>query len=123
MVFTTSPRKVSTLGLICARASQRTMASSSTPQPRPKALVQVMLMEASSLGFRLVVNGSQVKNFHLAIAIGSDHDRAVSHFLIQQGAADWRTGRNLARGYIRLFAGHQLVLDLRILGAVIDPHR
>src|SRR6478735_10816036 len=42
MVFTTRPRKVSTLGLIRARASQRTIASSSTPQPRPKALVQVM---------------------------------------------------------------------------------
>src|SRR6266853_4953176 len=43
MVFTTKPRNVSTLGLIRAKASQRTMASSRTPQARPKALVQVLL--------------------------------------------------------------------------------
>src|SRR5258708_36850616 len=38
-VFTTSPIKVSTLGLMRDSASQRTMVSSSTPQARPKALV------------------------------------------------------------------------------------
>src|SRR3979411_1064317 len=38
-VFTTSPMKVSTLGLIRDSASQRTMVSRSTPQARPKALV------------------------------------------------------------------------------------
>src|SRR3979411_3189493 len=38
-VFTTSPMKVSTLGLMRDSANQRTMVSSSTPQARPKALV------------------------------------------------------------------------------------
>src|SRR5258708_17132090 len=38
-VFTTSPIKVSTLGLMRDNASQRTMVSRSTPQARPKALV------------------------------------------------------------------------------------
>src|ERR1039458_1012108 len=42
-VFTTSPMKVSTLGLMRDSASQRTMVSSSTPQARPKALVHDML--------------------------------------------------------------------------------
>src|SRR5271157_510203 len=40
-VFTTSPMNVSTLGLIRDSASQRTMVSSSIPQARPKALVQL----------------------------------------------------------------------------------
>src|ERR1700691_6164350 len=40
-VFTTSPMNVSTLGLMRDSASQRTMVSSSTPQARPKALVQL----------------------------------------------------------------------------------
>src|SRR5579863_2360970 len=40
-VLTTSPMKVSTLGLMRDRASQRTMVLSSTPQARPKALVQL----------------------------------------------------------------------------------
>src|SRR5579864_3509172 len=43
-VLTTSPMKVRTLGLMRDRASQRTMVSSSTPQARPKALVQEVLM-------------------------------------------------------------------------------
>src|ERR1700716_3344217 len=38
-VLTTSPMKVSTLGLMRDSASQRTMVSRSTPQARPKALV------------------------------------------------------------------------------------
>src|ERR1700716_1842703 len=38
-VFTTSPMKVSTLGLMRDSASQRTIVSRSTPQARPKALV------------------------------------------------------------------------------------
>src|SRR5258708_3565073 len=99
MVLTTSPRNVRTLGLMRARASHRTMASSSTPQARPKALVQVVLIEspslgprrsASSLGFRLVVDRGQVQNLHLAVAVGRDHDRAVSHLLVEQGASDRR---------------------------------
>src|SRR5579863_3522382 len=40
-VLTTSPMNVSTLGLMRDRASQRTMVLSSTPQARPKALVQL----------------------------------------------------------------------------------
>src|SRR5579863_1079825 len=39
-VLTTSPMKVSTLGLIRDSASQRTIVLSRTPQARPKALVQ-----------------------------------------------------------------------------------
>src|SRR3982074_1719250 len=38
-VLTTSPMKVSTLGLMRDSASHRTMVSRSTPQARPKALV------------------------------------------------------------------------------------
>src|SRR5450755_54560 len=135
MVFTTRPRKVSTLGLIRARASQRTMASSSTPQARPKALVQVALIDfssrpsselssqVSSLGFRLVVDGSEVQNFHIAVALRGDDDRAVSDFLVEQGASNRRTGRYFSGGYVRLFAVHQLVLDFRVLRIVIDPNR
>src|SRR5579864_9268714 len=43
-VLTTSPMKVRTLGLMRESASQRTMVSSSTPQARPKALVQEALI-------------------------------------------------------------------------------
>src|SRR5258708_1962527 len=39
-VFTTSPMKVRTLGLMRESASQRTMVLRRTPQARPKALVQ-----------------------------------------------------------------------------------
>src|ERR1700727_1364566 len=39
-VLTTSPMKVSTLGLMRDSASKRTIALRSTPQARPKALVQ-----------------------------------------------------------------------------------
>src|SRR5580693_9658559 len=44
-VLTTNPMKVSTLGLMRERASQRTMVSSRTPQARPKALVQLCQWE------------------------------------------------------------------------------
>src|SRR6185369_7425120 len=98
MVFTSRPRKVSTLGLIRARASQRTIASSSTPQPRPKALVQVMQPRHATLscgwsfGFGLLVDGGQAQYFHLAITVGRNHDRAVSHLFVQQGAPNGRAG-------------------------------
>src|ERR1700736_3662403 len=42
IMFTTRPMKVRTFGLTRARASRWTMASSRTPQARPKALVQVL---------------------------------------------------------------------------------
>src|ERR1700741_1021923 len=48
-VFTTSPMKVRTLGLMRESASQRTMVSSRTPQARPKALVQEALMDAPKM--------------------------------------------------------------------------
>src|SRR5581483_2971421 len=44
-VFTTSPMKVRTLGLMRESASQRTMVSRRTPQARPKAEVQEWLLE------------------------------------------------------------------------------
>src|SRR6266567_6226396 len=51
--LTTSPMKVSTLGLILVSASQRTMVRSKTAQARPKALVQVM-MGIESLNHRIL---------------------------------------------------------------------
>src|SRR6266700_7947201 len=46
--LTTSPMKVSTLGLIFVRASQRTIVLSRTAHALPKALVQVIRIESLS---------------------------------------------------------------------------
>src|SRR5215469_1425453 len=120
-VFTTSPMKVRTLGLMRERASQRTMVSSRTPQARPKAEVQDGLMaqasmyqepalkarglpttpaltvQASCRGLfrfvvRRVVNRDQAQDFQFALAVGGDHHRLISHFLVEQRTADGARG-------------------------------
>src|ERR1700690_541210 len=48
-VLTSNPMKGRTLGLMGERASQRTMVSSRTPQARPKALVQLAVIEGPLL--------------------------------------------------------------------------
>src|ERR1700689_2743073 len=120
-VLTTSPIKVRTLGLMRESASQRTMVSSRTPQARPKALVQDGAILRASL-FRLVgdfvVNGAEAEDFQFALAIGGDYDDFVPYLHIEERAADRRRGRNMSRGHVGLFAGHQLVLHLFVLGAV-----
>src|SRR6478672_10132145 len=106
MVLTTRPRKVSTLGLIRDRASQRTMRSSKTPQPRPKALVQVI--GAPSFGGSLVVNRGQGQNIHFTVAIRGDNRGRVADFLIQQCPAYGRSGRDFSRFGVGFLAGYQL---------------
>src|SRR5438445_8087372 len=146
--LTTSPMKVSTLGLILVSASHRTIVRSSTAQARPKALVQVIRIESlnhrgdrslknqrevsmiqspddsmiqfSSLCRGLVVNRSKAQYFQLAIAVRSHDHSAVADFFVQQGPANRRSGRNFAGRHIRLFAGHDVVHDFLILGAVVN---
>ena len=69
------------------------------------------------------MDGDQTQNFQLALAVGRDHGGLVADFLVEQGAANGRSGRDLARAYVGLFAGHQLVFDFFILGAVVDLDR
>src|SRR5436189_4502615 len=137
--LTTSPMKVSTLGLIFVRASQRTIVLSRTAHALPKALVQVIRIESlnhrgieslknqrevsmirspddsmiqfPSLCCGLVVDSSKAQYFQLAIAVRSHDHSAVADFFIQQGPANRRSGRNFAGCHIRLFAGHDVVLD------------
>src|SRR5690349_2672891 len=99
-MLTTSPRNVRTLGFTRASASQRTMASSSTPQTRPKTLVHVRLvtvrfatvllaplMSRVSTRYAVVVDRAQLQNFHLAFAVRRHHGRRIAHFLVQQSPA------------------------------------
>src|SRR3989442_981119 len=67
---------------------------------------------------RLVVNGDQAQDFQLALAVRRDDYGFVPDFLVEQRAADGRGGGNLAGGHVGLFAGHQLVFHLFILGVV-----
>src|SRR5271166_6715601 len=107
-MLTTRPRKVSTFGLTRVRASQRTMASSKTPQARPKALVQVrgpvlgpVLLVAAGLELilvpsccvrqsrplarcRFVVNCAQAQDLHFTFPVGCDYDGCLAHFLVEQ---------------------------------------
>ena len=66
------------------------------------------------------MNGTQLQNFHFALAVRRNHDRSVAYFLVEQGAANRRTGRNFARREIGFFAGDQLVLDLFVLVVVVN---
>src|SRR5437660_8489595 len=122
--------KVSTLGLILVSASQRTIVRSNTAQARPKALVQVMCLSGSDtlvrpVSFRRgpVVDGAQAQDFQFALAIWRNYIRGISNLLIQQRATDRRGGRNFAGSHVRLLAGHNVVLDLLILGTVVNLYR
>src|SRR5271165_952620 len=106
---------VRTLGLICARASTRTMASNRTPQARPTPLVQLISPSsflAGSLRFRFraelgeVVDGRELEDFHFAISVGRDDRGAVAHFFVEEGAADRRVGGNFSFRNVGFFGGH-----------------
>ncbi len=67
-----------------------------------------------------VVDGAEFQDFEFALAVGSYYRCLVPYLLIKEGASDGAGGRNLSCGYVRFFAGHQLVFDLFPLGVVVD---
>src|SRR6202011_4202803 len=75
-VFTTSPMKVSTLGLMRERASQRTMVASSTPQARPKALVHDLADDPLTDG---VVDDAAIRLWPRHLPFGSVRFRPTQH--------------------------------------------
>src|SRR5579859_4154776 len=110
----TSPTKVSTLGEMRVSAKPLTMACKMTPQPRPKALVQVKsagLLEAQVQRFRgwfglsgespklvllllrpafggFIVNGGELQDFQFALAVRGHGGGHVADLLADQRAAD-----------------------------------
>src|SRR6266567_4236087 len=70
-----------------------------------------------------IVNGAQAQDFQFALAVWRNYIRGISNLLIQQGATDRRGGRNFAGSHVRLLAGHDVVLDLLILGTVVNLYR
>src|ERR1035437_6153340 len=96
----TRPMKVSTLGEMRVSARPCTMWLRSQPQARPKALVQViwfslLLLAVVGGGFialvglgGFIVDGGELEDFKLALAVGSDDGGHVAHALAHQAAAD-----------------------------------
>src|ERR1700691_3591655 len=107
-VLINRPRKVSTLGEMRVSASPSTMYWRMTPQPLPKALVQVM-SRSQSRSWRLVVNRRQLENLQLALAVRSHNGRNVSALFAHQSPADRRCGGDQALVHIGFFAGDQFV--------------
>src|ERR1700722_18466069 len=121
-VLISRPRKVSTLGEMRVSASPSTMYWRMTPQPLPKALVQVMSTSLSR-SWRLVVNGGELENLQLTLAVRSHNRRNISDLLAYQTTADGRSGGDQALIHVRFFAGDQLVSDLFVFGDVEDHYR
>src|SRR5580698_1172446 len=96
------PTKVSTLGEI--RVSERpcTMRSSSQPQARPKALVHVHAEVVATLFPYFVVNGDQLQNLQLTLAIGGHHRRGIAHLFPDQPTPDRRSRRDQPLRHIGL---------------------
>ena len=88
MMLTTSPMKRQHVGI---DARQRQPAHNGIEQHAAGPPEGAGPGHAAIHGLRLVVDGGQAQNFHFALAVGRDHDGGVSDFLVQQGAADWRT--------------------------------
>src|SRR6267378_6779765 len=91
-----------------------------TMRPSGFGLAISRSVQSGSAPLRIVVNGTEGQNLHLPFAIGSDKDGGFSDFLVEQGTADGRRGRNPPGGDVGLLAGHQLVFDFLILGIVED---
>ncbi len=85
-----------------------------TPQPLPKAAVQV------SRGHCLVVNRRELENLEFAPAVGGHNGGDVANLLADQAAADGRCGGDQALVHIGFLAGDQLIGDLFILGGIED---
>src|SRR5271165_3930447 len=118
-VLITRPRKVSTLGEMRVSASPSTMRCRINPQPLPKALVQVML--GSTLGsWRLVVDGGELENLQLPLAVGGHNGRNIPHLLADQSPADGRSCGDEALVHVGFLAGDQLIGNLFVLGRVED---
>src|SRR5450755_3883902 len=91
------PMKVRTLGEMRVSARPFTIACSSTPQPRPKALVQVIRATAS---LRSVVNGSELEDLEFAFAVGCHDGDGVANLRANQTASYGRGGRDEALVHI-----------------------
>src|SRR4051794_4050277 len=95
----TSPMKVSALGEIRVSARPCTIRSSSQPQARPKALVQVILASlllCAGPGLfyvfaRFIVDGGQFQNFQFAFTVGRDNCGHVANFPADNTASDRRS--------------------------------
>ena len=141
----TSPMKVRTLGEILR---QREAVDDLLQQPAaalPNALVQVIACvvrafvclvpgrrvdaawylrhRAGKVPGYLVVDGGQLQDLELALAVGGDDGGGVADLLAEQRAADGRGGGDEALGDVGLFAGDELVGDLLVLAGVEDDDR
>src|ERR1035438_815613 len=124
-VLTTNPIRVRTFGLMWERASRRTMASSRTPQARPTPFVQLICLCHSfrsrfGAEFSEVVDGRELEDFHFTVSIGSHDHGGIANFLVEKGAPDGRVCRDFSVGDVGFFGGHDVILDLRFFGAVVD---
>src|SRR6202521_87543 len=82
-ILISSPRNVSTLGWIFDSASQRTMALIIAPKNKPIARVPVISLND-------FVDGGELTDLQLLGAARAHNLDLVTHFLIEQGAADRR---------------------------------
>ncbi len=66
------------------------------------------------------MNGGELEDLQLALAVGCDHCGGVANLFAEEGAAYWRSGGEQALGYVRFLAGDELVGELLVLGGVED---
>jgi hypothetical protein len=105
--------KVSALGEILVSARPLTIFCSSQPLPLPNALVQVIAVRrhdpfawpfhparfrSHRVFERDIVDGGELEDFELALAVGGDDGGGVADLLAQQRAADGRGGGDEALG-------------------------